>query len=233
MKKESFKELLTDLYTAYNPDFIKYIPQLVDKYYHLEFDSVQNILIKYNHESYAHYDPAKATDEYIHQLIRDYEAGINSLKDFTIEMHIKRKQEQMANKAQEEIERDDAIRQETQEELSEVKEKLFETEKKIEITQRELDEKLKMINEQIAKTEPLVKKVSIYDDVEISIKSNYTESELVLPNKEVLAGLGKGTRLIVSDKEGKMIGLIVEEILYDCISHPLGTPIVEIIISKG
>lgn len=182
MKKENFKELLTDLYTAYNPDFLKYVPQLVDKYYHLEFDAVQNVLIKYNHESYAHYDPTKTTDEYIHQLIKDYDSGINSLKDFTIEMHIKRKQEQ---------------------EESQIKE------------------------------EPIVKKVSIYDDVEISIKSNYTESELVLPNKEVLAGLGKGTRLIVSDKDGKMIGLIIEEILYDCISHPMGIPIVEIIISKG
>jgi hypothetical protein len=30
-----------------------------------------------------------------------------------------------------------------------------------------------------------------------------------------------------------MVGLVVEEILYDCISHPMGTPIVEIIISRG
>ncbi len=233
MKKENFKELLTDLYTAYNPDFLKYVPQLVDKYYHLEFDAVQNILMKYNHESYAHYDPAKLTDEYIHQLIKDYDSGINSLKDFTIEMHIKRKQEQEASKTKEEIEKEDMFRREAQKELSGVKNKLSETEKKIEEAQKELDEKLRMIDEQIGKVEPTVKRVSIYDDVEISIKSNYTESELVLPNKEVLAGLGKGTRLIVQDRQGKMIGLIVEEILYDCISHPMGTPIVEIIIAKG
>jgi SMC interacting uncharacterized protein involved in chromosome segregation len=233
MKKENFKELLTDLYAAYNPDFIKYVPQLVEKYYHLEFDAVQNILIKYNHESYVHYDPTKATDEYIHQLIKDYEAGINSLKDFTIEMHIKRKQDEQNSKTQEEIERENAIRQEAQKELSGVKTKLSETEKKIEEAQRQLDEKLKKINEQIKTAEPAIQRVSMYDDVEISIKSNYTESELILPNKEVLAGLGKGTRLIVPDKQGKMVGLIIEEILYDCISHPLGTPIVEIIITKG
>ena len=76
-------------------------------------------------------------------------------------------------------------------------------------------------------------KVKNYDDVEISIKSNYTESELVLPNKEVLAGLGKGTRLIVQDKNGKMISIVVEEILYDCIYHQMGIDIGEIIISKG
>ncbi|MEK6828811.1 MAG: hypothetical protein AABY15_01705 [Nanoarchaeota archaeon] len=233
MKKEDFRELLTDLYTAYNPDFIKYVPNLVEKYHRLEFDAVQNILIKYNHESYAHYDQKKATDEYIHSLIKDYDGGNRSLKDFTIEMHIKRKKEQEANKSIEEIAKEEEIRKKTQEELSAVKGKLSETEKKIDEAQKKLDERLKKINEQIEKTEPIIQKTSLYDDVEISIKSNYTESELVFPNKEVLAGLGKGTRLIVQDKKGKMVGLIVEEILYDCISHPLGTPIVEIIINKG
>lgn len=233
MKKEDFKELLTDLYAAYNPDFIKYVPQLVDKYHRIEFDAVQNILIKYNHESYTHYDPVKATDDYIHSLIKDYNEGNRSLKGFTIEMQIRRNQEQEANKTEEQRRLEEEAKKQAQEELSGVKSQLSETEKKIEEAQKELDEKLAKIKEQISETEPMVQKTSIYDDVEISIKSNYTETELVLPNKEVLAGLGKGTRLIVQDKQGKMIGLIVEEILYDCVSHPMGTPIVEIIINKG
>jgi len=234
MKKEDYKELLTDLYSAYNPDYIKYIPQLVEKYSGgLEFDSVQNILLKYNHESYSHYDQSKTTDEYIHSLIKDYNEGNRSLKDFTIEMYIKRNQDEQASKTKEDLEREESIRQEAQKELSGVKNQLSEAEKKIEAAQRKLDERLEKINKQLSETEPSVQRVSIYDDVEISIKSNYTESELQLPNKEVLAGLGKGTRLIVQDKQGKMVGLIVEEILYDCISHPMGTPIVEIIIAKG
>ena len=227
MKKENFSELLTDLYTAYNPDFIKYVPDLVEKYHRLEFDSVQNVLIKYNHESYTHYDPAKSTNEYIHSLIEDYDKGIRSLKDFTIEMHIKRKQSEQANKTKEDLDREEAVRQEAQKELSGVKNQLSEAEKKIEEAQKKLDERLEKINKQLTDTEP------IYDGVEILIKSNYTETELVLPNKEVIAGLGKGTRLIVQDVKGKMIGLVIEEILYDCISHPAGTPIVEIIIAKG
>lgn len=233
MKKEDFKELLTDLYSAYNPDFIKYVPDLVEKYHRMEFDSIQNVLIKYNHESYNHYDPTKTTDEYIHQLIKDYDEGNRSLKDFTIEMHIKRNQDEQANKTKEELKKEDAIKLEAQKELSGVKNKISEAEKKIDEAQKRLDEKLEKISKQLNEVEPSVKKISIYDDVEISIKSNYTDTELVLPNKEVLAGLGKGTRLIVQDKQGKMIGLIVEEILYDCISHPLGIPIVEIIITKG
>ena len=48
MKKEDFTELLTDLYLAYNPDFIKYVEQLVTKYHRMEFDAVQNVLIKYS-----------------------------------------------------------------------------------------------------------------------------------------------------------------------------------------
>jgi len=233
MKKEDFKELLVDLYSAYNPDFIKYVPQLVEKYHHMEFDAIQNILIKYNHESYNHYDVEKSTDEYIFSLIKEYELGNRSLKDFTIEMHLKRKAEQESNKSEEQRKLEEAAEKKTQEELSGVKNKLSETEKKIEEAEKKLDERLKKINSQLEKTEPAIQRVSLYDGVEISIKSNYTESELNLPNKEVLAGLGKGTRLITSDKEGKMIGLIVEEILYDCVSHPLGTPIVEIIINKG
>lgn len=232
MRKEDFKELLTDLYSAYNPDFIKYVPQLVEKYSRLEFDAIQNILIKYNHESYAHYDPTKATDEYIHSLIKDYSEGNRSLKDFTIEMHIKRNQEQEATKSKEERELEEEARKKTQEELSGIKGKLDSTEKKIEEAQKILDDRLEKIKEQLKTTEQFAKK-SPYDDVEISIKSNYTDSELVLPNKDVLAGLGKGTRLIVNDVNGRMVGLVVEEILYDCISHPMGTPIVEIIISKG
>lgn len=233
MKKEDFTELLTDLYTAYNPDFIKYVPQLVEKYHRLEFDAIQNVLIKYNHESYAHYDPAKATDEYIHSLIRDYSSGNRSLKDFTIEMHIKRKREQESSKSEKERALEEAANRKTQEELSGIKGKLSDTEKKIEEAQRLLDEKLKSINEQLKDVDKVAGKSSFYGEVEISIKSNYTETELVFPNKDVLAGLGKGARLIVNDVSGKMIGLIIEEILYDCVSHPMGTPIVEIIINKG
>jgi len=233
MKKEDFKELLTDLYTAYNPDFIKYVPQLVEKYHRLEFDAIQNVLIKYNHESYAHYDPYKATDEYIHQLIKDYSEGNRSLKNFTVEMEIRRRQEEQTNKSEEEKALEEAARKRTEEELTGVKSKLTETEKKIEKAQKELDSRLEKLNKQLSDSEPVVERSSIYDDVEISIKSNYTDSELDLPNKEVLAGLGKGTRLIVKDKAGKMVGLVIEEILYDCISHPLGTPMIEIIISKG
>lgn len=232
MKKENFKELLTDLYLAYNPDFIKYVDQLVEKYHRLEFDAVQNVLIKYNHKSYSHYDPTKENDNYIHSLIKDYDNGIRSLKGFTVEMQIRRNKENEANKSAEEIALEDAAKKQTQEELSGIKDKIGDTEKKIEEAQKTLDAKLKKINKQLEDSEPVVKNTSIYDNVEISIKSNYTESELEFPNKEVLAGLGKGTRLVVPDKKGKMIGLIIEEILYDCISHPLGTPIIEIIINK-
>lgn len=233
MKKENFKELLTDLYTAYNPDFIKYVPDLVEKYHRLEFDSVQNIMIKYNHESYSHYDAEKSTESYIISLINDYDKGNRSLRDFTIEMHIKRKQSEQDSKTKEDLEKEEAIRQAAQKELSGVKNQLSEAEKKIEEAQKKLDERLEKINKQLNDTEPNVQKISIYDGVEILIKSNYTETELVLPNKEVIAGLGKGTRLIVQDVGGKMIGLVIEEILYDCVSHPNGNPIIEIIITKG
>jgi vacuolar-type H+-ATPase subunit I/STV1 len=232
MKKEDFTELLTDLYLAYNPDFIKFVPQLAEKYNRLEFDAIQNVLIKYNHESYNHYDVTKSTDDYIHSLIKDYSEGNRSLKGFTVEMQIIRNKEKEVGKSAEQKSIEEEAKKRAQEELSEIKNQLGDTEKKIEDAQKKLDDKLSKINQQLEKVEPKIQRASIYDGVEISIKSNYTDSELNLPNKEVLAGLGKGTRLIVPDKDGKMVGLIIEEIYYDCISHPLGTPIVEIIINK-
>lgn len=232
MKKENFKELLTDLYTAYNPDFIKYIPDLVEKYHRMEFDAVQTIFIKYNHESHSHYDAKKTSNEYVLKLIQEYDEGNRSLKDFSIDMQIKMNQEAKILQEKENNKRDEDINHETQKNLSGIKEKLNETEKKIEDAQKELDKRLGDINKQLSETESS-KKSSMYDNVELSIKSNYIDSELIFPNKEILASLGKGTRLIIKDKSGKMVGLIIEEVLYDCISHPLGIPIIEVIINKG
>jgi len=233
MKKKDFKELLTDLYLAYNPDFIKYVDQLVDKYHRMEFDAVQNVLIKYNHDSYKHYDVDKSTDDYIHTLIKDYNEGNRSLKGFTVTMEIMRKQENEASKTKEEIEKEEAIKKAAEKELSGIKDKIGDTEKKIDDAQKQLDDKLNKIKEQLKNAEPIIQKTSFYDEVEISIKSNYTDSKLVFPNKDYLSGLGKGARLIVKDEAGKMVGLIIEDILYDCISHPLDIPIIEIIINKG
>ena len=80
MKKENFKELISDLYLAYNPHYLKHVDFMVDKWHRMEFDFVQNVLTKYNHNSYKHYDPAKAEDEWIHQLIKDYSNDNKTLK---------------------------------------------------------------------------------------------------------------------------------------------------------
>jgi len=231
MKKQDFTELLTDLYLAYNPDFIKYVPQLVEKYHRIEFDAVQNVLIKYNHDSYEHYEEEKSTDEYIHSLIKDYSNGNKSLKGFTVEMEIRRKKKNEASKTEDEKKREEEIKKAAEKELSGIKDKIGDTEKKIDDAQKKLDSRLKEINDQLQNAEPVVQTKSLYDDVEVSIKSNYTESELVFPNKKHLIALGKGARLVIRDEGGKMVGLIIEDILYDCVS--LDIPIIEIIINKG
>lgn len=226
MRKENFENLMIDLYSAYNPDFIKYVPQLADKYNRLEFDAIQNILIKYNHESYSHYDPEKAKDEYIHYLIKNYNEGNRILQGFILS-NIKEAKKEELNNQESEKQKEENLKKE--EELKILKESLKKVEGEIEMTKQDLEEKLS----KFTNSEPSIQKVSPYDNIEIIIKTNYTDSVLVLPNKDVLAGLGKGTRLIVKDNNDKIIGLVVEEILYDNISHPLGVPTIEIIINKG
>lgn len=255
MRKNQFSNLLTDLYTAYNPDYLKFVDSLVEKYSGLEFDAVQMIFIKYNHPQHAHYNEEMSTDEYIHKLLKDYRSDNRTLENFNISSQVLKNREIEQKKAEEAKKREEELELErkrqldeqeklrlkeesksnkiAQEELSGVKRKLTETEEKIERAQRELDDKLKNIKQQISEASSIQEKKSMYDDVEISIKTDYTDSELILPNKEILAGLGKDARIIVNDKDGRVVGLVVEEILYDCISHPIGTPIIEIVLNKG
>lgn len=86
----------------------------------------------------------------------------------------------------------------------------------------------------------LVKKISELESslskentsaMEVIVRSNYRSSELVLPNKEYLLSLGKGARIIIQDKEGKIVGLVIEDILLDNISGPV--PSVEITLNKA
>jgi len=69
------------------------------------------------------------------------------------------------------------------------------------------------------------------DDTIIRIFSTYSNSELNLPNKKIIAGLGKGSRLVIKDKEGKTIGLEINDIVYDGVSG--GKPLIEIFVDKA
>jgi len=225
MRKEDFNTLLTDLYQAYNPEYVQYIPQLVEKYSGMEFSAIDMVILKYNRKSASYYDAKKDTDEYKHFLIKEYTEKRRPLKDFKVQNDTNSKKEEVENRFVEESKK-------FQENVSQTIESL-----KSEFSDKEKDlisayeEKIKELNERISNVQPI--KQGIYDDVDIKIISNYTEHELKLPNKEAIAGLGVGARIVTSTPDGsKMVGLKIVDIMYDCVSDFNGKPIIEIIVDK-
>lgn len=225
MKKEDFSLLLTDLYQAYNPEYVQYIPQLVEKYSGMEFSAIDMVILKYNRKSASYYDAKKDTDEYKHFLIKEYSEKRRTLENFKVQNDTTAKKEEAENRFVEESKK-------FQENVSQTIEGL-----KNEFSEKEKDligayeAKIKELNERINSVQPI--KRGTYDDVEIKIVSNYTENEIKLPNKEAIAGLGVGARIVTITLDGsKMIGLKIIDIMYDCVSDFNGKPIIEIIVDK-
>lgn len=225
MKKEDFSILLTDLYQAYNPEYLEYIPQLVEKYSRMEHSAVEMVLLKYNRKNASYYDPKKDTDEYRNLLVKEYSEGRRPLKDFKVQSELNIRKEEAETKFAEESKK-------FQENVNQTIESL-----KTEFSGKEkeligaYEAKIRELNERIASVQPT--KQGAYDDIDIKIISNYTEHEVRLPNKEALVGMGVGARIVTNTKDGKkMIGLKVTDILYDCVSDFNGKPIIEIIVDK-
>lgn len=198
MKKENFSLLLEDLYNIYNPDHVKHIPSLVDRYTNMEFAAVDMIFVKYNYPDSAIYDGSRNTDEYKLGLIKEYAVGNRVLQNESIEMLAKKKKDA-----------EDApiiASQQTSQEIDGLMKKIAELEGKL-ASQKEIN------------------------DLEVIVRSNYRSTELVLPSKEHLLSLGKGARIIISDKENKIVGLVIEDIILDNVSGPV--PVVEITLNKA
>lgn len=224
MRKEDFQTLLTDLYKAYNPDYVQYVPQLVEKYHRMEHEALEMALIKYNRKNASYYDPKKDTDEYRNYLIKEYSAGNRPLKDFTIQSETHVKKEEAENRFAEESKKfQDNVNQTIENlktEFSGKEKELIEA----------YETKIKELNKKISDVQPT--KQGLYDGIDIKIISNYTDKEVILPNKDALIGMGVGARIITKTNDGKMIGLKIIDIMYDCVSDFNGKPIVEIIVDK-
>jgi len=232
MEKNNFKNLLTDLYNIYNPANTQYIDDLVERYSRLEFDALKNVFIKYNRKSAAYYDPEVGTDDYIYKLIKEYEAGLRSLENIKLQDQITEKPEVIEKKAVLEgfKEIQDAQNGIKEEVKGEVDKKIQDIEKSFEEKQESLKKALETIYKDFEKRLCALKESK--DDVTIRIFSTYTNSELDLPNKKIIAGLGKGSRLIIKDKDNKTVGLEIVDITYDGISDLDGKPLVEIFVDK-
>lgn len=225
MKKEYFTLLLTDLYTAYNPDYVEHVPKLVEKYSGMEYAAVDMVLLKYNRKSASFYDPKKDTDDFKLGLIKDYSQGNRTLKDFKLVNEPNKVKEQEAQKLAEESKK---IEENVNRKLEELHNSFSGKEKEL---MEAYEKQIQELNNKLSNIQPV--KASPYDGVDIRIICNYTENPVKFPNKESILGMGVGSRIITKTKDGsKLIGLKVVDIMYDCVSDFDDKPIIEIIIDK-
>lgn len=210
MKKESFKKLLTDLYNAYNKEFVKYIPELTEKYHGIEYSAIEMIMLKYNHHTSDHYIEEMSTIDYIQNLLKQYSLGNYMLETFSVNSNLQKKLDNIKDR-----EIDDAI-----------KKKQDDDDKALQLSNQ--IEEIKKLKENLLKEN---KTTSAFDDVDIIIIPNFDDSKIKYPDKKIMASLGNGARIVCLDNEDKPVGLIIEDILCDMMSHPLGNPIIEIVVN--
>lgn len=227
MTKDNFKNLLTDLYSYYNPEYIQYVNDLVEKYHRMEHSAVEMIIMKYNHRNSPYFDEAKSTEAYMLNLIKDYDQGRRVLEGLTPQV-IKK----------EEVVRKDYVEENAQKITQAVDEKIQEVKSDIEKREEELKQLIEKYTTTLSGLDKKFddqKPISLFDAVDIKINLFYTESEVKLPNKEILASLGIGSRILVVNAENKPIGLEVKDITYDCVSNIMigGKPTLEITLEKG
>ena len=229
MTKDSFRHLLTDLYSYYNPEYVQYVDDLVEKYHRMEHSAVEMILMKYNHRNSPYFDEAKSTEAYMMSLIKDYDQGRRVLEGL---------KPQVIKKDQEEVVRRDYVEENAQKITQAVDEKIQEVKSDIEKREEELKNLISKYTSALQELDEKLegqKPVSHFDAVDIKINLFYTESEIKLPNKEILASLGLGSRILVINAENKPIGLEVKDITYDCVSNTMfgGKPTLEITLEKA
>lgn len=225
MRKEDFNALLTDLYKAYNPDYIEFIPKLLEKYSGMEFSAIDMVLLKYNRKSASYYDPAKDTDEFKLALIKDYSNGNRTLQGFKVQNDTIKAKEQEEKKLAEESKK---IEENVNKKLEELHNSFSGKEKSL---LEAYEKKIEELNSKLTEIQPV--KSSPYEGIDINIICNYTENPIKFPNKESILGMGVGARIVTTTSDGsKVIGLKVTDIIYDMISDLDGKPMIEIMIDR-
>jgi len=103
MEEINFRNLLTDLYTLYNPQKINDIPGLLTSNFGYEQDAISNIFVKYNYKNHANHNP-NVTDEYIKKLIIAYNTGDRPLSIENIKKQKEVEEVSLRDKIQKELE---------------------------------------------------------------------------------------------------------------------------------
>lgn len=220
MLKQNLKNLLEDLYTAYNPSFLKLVPNLVEKYHRNEIDAVSTILTKYNDKSKSWYDESKDTDDYKLTLIKEYSNGNRILQDFRVDNSEKNEINIAEEAIKIESNLDKKLNSMNNSIVSSLEEKIKAQEDRMnELLDKSMESFKKTLAEQINSAEDYTsQKINLFEGCEILVNIlNYDVEKIKLPPLTDLACMGIGSRIIVKTVDG-IIGLEIKEILYDITS---------------
>ena len=226
MNKDRFKELLEDLYTVYNPAHLQYLQFLTDKYFQMPSEAIEMTFTKYNSPNVSHHDPNKNTQEYRNMIISEYEKGNRVLKNADIVGDAQKTYELVEAERKRQNEEEEKIRQE--------KERQRENEIKQEKDQlkKELEE-IKKLKKDISEHKPNVIEVTKEPELEIDIQTN-VEGKINLPSAMILSSMGIGSRFVTTTDDGKIVGLVVKDILLDNTTVEfMGKPTLMIIMEKA
>jgi hypothetical protein len=258
MNIESFKNILLDLYSIYNPSKIKEIDRIAGNYDGKEYDAIKTVLIKYNYKGHPGYNENANRDEYIDFLIKSYSKGervvseesllrqtkeeeLEKIKKSQLEKDIKEKEKESIVKLGNEVK--DEIKKEIDELYNSVNDLIDNKTKEIneyfKSKNIEFDEKQNLIKniqtDVLNYTGKTVENKTIETRVshtKINIENlNFTDSDIKLPPEEVLETLSKGTRIIVKNSEGRVCGIEVKDVTYDLISYD-GEIVKEMILER-
>lgn len=258
MDIESFKNILLDLYSIYNPSKIKEVNRIVGNYNGKEYDAIKTVLIKYNYKGHPGYNENANRDEYIDFLIKSYSKGervvseesllrqtkeeeLEKIKKSQLEKDIKEKEKESIVKLGNEVKNE--IKKEIDELYNSVNDLIDNKTKEIneyfKSKNIEFDEKQNLIKniqtDVLNYTGKTVENKTIETRVshtKINIENlNFTDSDIKLPPEEVLETLSKGTRIIVKNSEGRVCGIEVKDVTYDLISYD-GEIVKEMILER-
>ena len=94
-------------------------------------------------------------------------------------------------------------------------------------------EEIKKLKKDISEHEHKVIEITKEPELEIDIQTN-VEGKLNLPNAMILSSMGVGSRFVTTTEDGKIVGLVVKDILLDNTTVEfMGKPSLMIVMEKA
>lgn len=239
MNQDIFIQLLSDLYNLYNPSKVKNVSDIISNYAGNEYDAIKTILLKYNFKGHPSYNEDANSDKYVHYIISKYIDGDRILSKQNI---ITQTEQEELKKISEQQKEQKIKEEELEKHKSEIQKTSTNFIEKLKQEVESIEKRMSDFEEKYNKIQKLYEDLSVLENktieskrnnkIKINIESlNFTDSDIELPNQEVIESLAKGSRIILKTSSGSVCGVEVKDITYDLVSYE-NEVLKEIILEK-